>query len=246
MQPNDSPGHAPADVRTIAQTAPPASRSHPSDQQACRAVGSEVQPTQPNPLWRYNAQGAKEQRSYLQTALVEGRGPQRTETLRVLLDGGSDASYIRKSVADEMNLAVIDSGTFACIGFQERTEEPRTYNRVSIELKSRHGGEAREFRLWTSDCLCAPIPPADMPAGIAENFVLADDFSGGDIDILIGSDQFYRAVLIDSGGETPRSRHHLRLRHTWCGQLNRSAATSRLPLPTSRPDVGFGHNRNRA
>ena len=198
VQSNDSPGHAPADLRTAAPTAPPAAQSHPSDQQACRAVGSEVQPTQPNLLWRYSAQSAKEQRSYLQTALVEGLGPQCTKTLRVLLDGGSDASYIRTSVADEMNLAVIDSGTFACIGFQERAEEPRTYNRVSIELKSRHGGEAREFRLWTSDRLCAPIPPADMPAGVAEDFVLADDFSGGDIDILIGSDQFYRAVLIDS------------------------------------------------
>ena len=196
-------------ARAVAPTVPPAPfMPRQSNQQSTgHVMSSEAQPTQPSPLWRYNAQGNREQKSYLQTALVEGRGPQGTRTLRALLDGGSDASYIRKAVAEEMNLTVIGSGTLACIGFQERAEEPRTYSRVSIELKGRHGEEAREFRLWTSDRLCAPMPSVELPAGVAEGIVLADDFSGGDIDILIGSDQFYRAVLIDCVvlGETLRA-----------------------------------------
>ena len=67
--------------------------------------------------------------------------------LRVLLDGGSDASYIRSSIAEEMGLSVIGSGTFACIGFQERAEEPRIYNQVQVSLRNRHGGESHEFEL---------------------------------------------------------------------------------------------------
>lgn len=96
-----------------------------------------------------------------------------------------------------MELSVIGSGTFACIGFQERAEEPCTYNRVKIGLRSRHGGDAREFELWSSDRLCAPLPPTEPPANLAEDLILADDFSGGQIDILIGTDQFYRVVLQD-------------------------------------------------
>ncbi|KAF0296381.1 hypothetical protein FJT64_006167 [Amphibalanus amphitrite] len=117
--------------------------------------------------------------------------------LRALLDGGSDASYIRKTVAEEMSLDVIGSDTFACVGFQERAEEPRSYDRVAVDLQNRHGGEARRFELWCCDRLCAPLPPAEQPEGLDENIELADDFSGGQVDILIGTDQYYKVVLRD-------------------------------------------------
>ncbi|KAF0293852.1 hypothetical protein FJT64_008401 [Amphibalanus amphitrite] len=63
------------------------------------------------------------------TALVEAAGPQGTCRLRILLDGGSDSSYIRTSAADALGLALVGSGVFACMGFQERGEEPRTYEK---------------------------------------------------------------------------------------------------------------------
>ena len=183
----------------VTQPAPPGLQPPQTDRHAdARGTTSDSRAALPPPSWRFNAQSAQQpQQCYMQTALVEGRGPHNTRALKVLLDGGSDASYIRKSVAEEMGLNAIGSGTFACVGFQERAEEQRIYQRVKIDLQSRHGGEAREFELWCSDRLCAPLPPVDPPVKEAEGFVLADDFSGGQIDILIGADQFYRAVLLD-------------------------------------------------
>ena len=199
--PRSSPLGRTTGQQPVTQPAPPGLQPPQTDRHAdARGTTSDSRAALPPPSWRFNAQSAQQpQQCYMQTALVEGRGPHNTRALRVLLDGGSDASYIRKSVAEEMGLSVIGSGTFACVGFQERAEEQRIYQRVKIDLQSRHGGEAREFDLWCSDRLCAPLPPVDPPVKEAEGFVLADDFSGGQIDILSddGADQFYRAVLLD-------------------------------------------------
>ena len=197
--PSSSPDR-PTGRQPVISPAPRGLQQPQPDQHAvARGSHSDAPTTQPPPSWRYNASSAQQQQQhcFIQTALVEGRGPQGTRMLRVLLDGGSNASYIRKSVAEEMGLTVIGSGTFACIGFQEKAEEQRNYNRVKSDLQSRHGGEAREFELWSSGRLCAPILSVELPVGAAEGFILADDFSGGQIDILIGADQLYRAVLQD-------------------------------------------------
>ena len=126
-----------------------------------------------------------------------GQEPYGPRILRALLDGGSDASYIRKTVAEEMGLEVIGSDTFARVGFQERAEKPRTYNRVSVDLQNRHGGEAKSFELRCCDRLCAHLPTAERPAGMDDNIELADDFKGGEVDLLIGTDQYYKVVLLD-------------------------------------------------
>ena len=151
---------------------------------------------QSHPNNRYTAQSTKP-KCFIQTALVEGQGPRGKKMLRVLLDGGSDASYIRNTVAEELGLEVIGTDTFACIGFQERAEEPRTYNRVEIDLQNRHGGEVKRFELWCCDRLCAPLPQVELSAGLHEDILLADDFKGGPVDLLIGTDQYYKAVLRD-------------------------------------------------
>ena len=117
--------------------------------------------------------------------------------LRVFIDGGSDASYIRKSVTEEMGLDIIGYGSFACVGFQEKIEELRRYDRVRVSLGSRYGGKLTDFELWSSDRLCAPATPTTPPADLPEGLQLADDFGGGQIDILIGTDQFYKAYLED-------------------------------------------------
>lgn len=135
---------------------------------------------------------------YTQTALAVATGPQGTCRLRVLLDGGSDSSYIRTSAADALGLATVGSGVFACMGFQERGEEPRTYEKVRLTLRSRHGGEDHVFELWKTDRLCSQPTPARPPTVVFEPHVLfADDFQGGSVDVLIGVDQIYKVVLHD-------------------------------------------------
>ena len=85
---------------------------------------------------------------------MEAVGPEVRRNVRVLLDGGSDASYIRTSVAEELGLKVIGSGTFACVGFQERIEEPKKYTQVEVQLQSRHDDQSKTVHLWSTDRLC--------------------------------------------------------------------------------------------
>ena len=130
----------------------------------------------------------------LQTALVEAVGPKGHRKARVLLDGGSDSSYIRSSLAEELGLSVVGTGTFSCIGFQEKTESARQYSKVRVELESRFSDRTVCLDMWSTDRLCSPLPttpPPQMPSRLE----MADDFEGGEIDLLIGVDNLYRVVL---------------------------------------------------
>ena len=115
---------------------------------------------------------------------------------RIFLDGGSDSSYIRSSLAEELGLPVTGTGTFSCIGFQERTEEPRQYDQVRVKLSSRFGDGHVTVDLWSTDRVCSPLPVpslTNMPSEMPE--LMADDFKGGEVDILIGIDNLYHIVL---------------------------------------------------
>ena len=78
--------------------------------------------------------------NYFQTALVEAEGPGGKRKVRLLIDGASDSSF-RSTLARELGLHVTGTGTFACIGFQERIEEARQYDQVEVTLRSRFGGD---------------------------------------------------------------------------------------------------------
>ncbi|XP_037078161.1 uncharacterized protein LOC119099160 [Pollicipes pollicipes] len=82
------------------------------------------------------------------------------------------------------------------MGFQERGEEPREYQKVQMLLKSRHGGDPHEFEFWKTDRLCSQPTPARPPSVLFEpRLLLADDFAGGPVDVLIGADQLYSVLL---------------------------------------------------
>ncbi|KAK4309817.1 hypothetical protein Pmani_018578 [Petrolisthes manimaculis] len=133
---------------------------------------------------------------YSCTALVVAVNGSQTRLVRLLLDGGSDSSYIRASVADDMGVPVTHSDAFACIGFQERAEKVQKYDQVRITLRGRNSGPSLEFDLWKTDHLCAPLPPRKPPSCTTlQGIQLADDFSAGPIDILIGTDQIYNVIL---------------------------------------------------
>ena len=145
---------------------------------------------------RYQAGGGSDGSCFFQTALVKVGDPQNSRMVRILLDGGSDSSYIRSSLAEELGLPVVGTGTFSCIGFQERLEEPRQYDRVRADLSSRFGDGHVTVDLWSTERVCSPLPVPSL-SGIAPQMPerMADDFKGGDIDILIGIDNIYGIVL---------------------------------------------------
>ena len=146
---------------------------------------------------RYNVTAQGSNRFY-QTALVEAAGPRGCRQVRVLLDGGSDTSYVRASLAEELGLPVTGTDTFACIGFQEKVEEPHPYNRVKITLRSRFDSNAVELEPYSTDRLCSALPVnIELPESLQLPNNMADDFRGGPVDILIGIDYLYSIVLWD-------------------------------------------------
>ena len=145
---------------------------------------------------RYNAGRECGSNCFFQTALVEAEGPGGRRMIRILLDGGSDSSYIRSSVAEELGLPITGTGTFSCIGFQEKVEEPRQYDRVRVALHSRFGDGPVSLDMWSTSQLCSPLPatsPPKVPSALPD--LMADDFEGGEVDILIGIDNLYHVVL---------------------------------------------------
>ena len=84
----------------------------------------------------------------MMTALVEVIGPNGTQQARALIDGGSDSSFVKSSLAETLGVSVTARGAFACIGFQERGEEVRVHERVNLELKSRHSSESCHLGFW--------------------------------------------------------------------------------------------------
>ena len=143
---------------------------------------------------------------FMMTALVEVSGPAGARRARILIDGGSDSSFVKSSLANALGVSVTARGMFACVGLGERGEEARLHERVRLELKSRHSSESCCLDLWKSEKLCAPIHIPCSPNLFTQlaNFKLADDFSGDAIDILIGADQMYDVILSEQVRLTKR------------------------------------------
>lgn len=156
---------------------PPPQTQHPTDQQ----------------LQQYNitTRGG----CYSPTALEVAVSDQGTCMVRLLIDSGSDSSYIRSSVADYLGLKVISTATFACVGFQERIERAQKYDEVKIIFKCRNDGLSLECSLWKTQHLCVPLSLRTPPPSL-EGIQLADDFREGPLDILMGTDQMYDIILL--------------------------------------------------
>jgi hypothetical protein len=134
--------------------------------------------------------------TYAMTAVCFANGPAGSRRVRILFDTGADTSFIRKDVADSLGLAVTEQKRFICIGFQGTASPPREHLRVSCDLVSQFGGEPRRCHLWILENLSAPLKRKKIPPHPEINSLfLADDLSGGPVDIIIGNDQFYSFVL---------------------------------------------------
>ena len=153
---------------------------------------------------------------------------------------------MRTSAAELLGLPTVGSGTFACLGFQERLEEPKLYDKVRLTLRSRHGGEDHVFDVWKTGRLCSQLTPTRPPAiAFTPHLLLADDFEGGPVDVLIGADLMYRVVL----WEQIQLADHLRAVETVFGyvlhgrddspissSVKYALRCSRLQTPDLRPD----------
>ena len=131
----------------------------------------------------------------LQTALAKLSVNGQDVTVRVLLDSGSQRSYIRKNIAES-------------IGLQGETSESKRFQRVRFTLSPIQGHPKEALTLRK---ICNPLGPVKlclMDNPHLQGLTLADSYprNSVQVDVLISADHYYSFVTgICKRGENPES-----------------------------------------
>ncbi|GFR28870.1 integrase catalytic domain-containing protein [Trichonephila clavata] len=121
----------------------------------------------------------------------------RHKNVRVLLDCGSQRSYISESLVAELGLPIVSKENIALTLFSGSRTEPKLHNkyRVKLCLTSPREYSNLEFEFLDQDVICGDIPRVSKGSILKElkrnNIWLSD--MGADcpkIDMLIGSDNY--------------------------------------------------------
>ena len=127
--------------------------------------------------------------------------PHRTMEVRLLLDGGSQRSYITDRVRKLLALEPSGEDRLSIAAFGSHREKPRVCSIVNVGLAMK-GYPNMHLSLFVVPMICEPLAGQPISACIEENRHLASldlaDFSDGtsslEVDILIGSDYYWSLV----------------------------------------------------
>ena len=133
--------------------------------------------------------------------------PHVTQLVRIVLDTGSQRSYITDGVRKNLSLAPEGEQCMSIMTFGSNVEKSQVCTVVKVGLKLRDG-ETQELTLFAVPMICEPL--ASQPTAFCQNnyehlsgLDLADPSDGNsrlEVDILIGSDQYWNIIT----GETRR------------------------------------------
>ena len=144
---------------------------------------------------------AEIEQTLLQTAkaLLVGGGGQKVP-VRVLLDSGSQRSYITKNVAESLAFQG-PSEVLSVSMLGGESSQTKRMKRVSFSLTSVQGTDSMpvEMEALTIDKICTPLDPVELNLEKyphLKNLVLADVYPRGsvDIDVLIGADFYFSFI----------------------------------------------------
>ena len=144
---------------------------------------------------------AEIEQTLLQTAkaLLVGGGGQKVP-VRVLLDSGSQRSYITKNVAESLALQG-PSEVLSVSMLGGESSQTKRMKRVSFSLTSVQGTDSMPVKMeaLTIDKICTPLDPVELNLEKyphLKNLVLADVYPRGsvDIDVLIGADFYFSFI----------------------------------------------------
>lgn len=148
----------------------------------------------------------------LQTALAKRSVNGLEVTARILLNSGSQRSYIRKNIVESIGLQG-SSEVLSVATLGRETSESKRFQRVRFSLSPirGHPTEAVEMEALTLTKICNPLGPVmlnlvDNPH--LQGLTLADSYpcNSVQVDILIGADHYYSFVTgICKKGENPES-----------------------------------------
>ena len=136
----------------------------------------------------------------LQTAKVKAFNPQtrRNVFVRIVLDLGSNDSYITDRLKKQLSLPTVGSHRLRISGFGGASNGSRTYPMTSLTLRSRFGGDTLPFSAFVVPKIASSINPSFHLSKLGElaSLDLADDFEpqSDEVDILVGVDQHHRFV----------------------------------------------------
>ena len=125
--------------------------------------------------------------------------------LRVILDSGSQRSYIMKRAREILNLNTVDKGKVIIKAFGQDQDEINTCDLVNVQLKSLQNSYCFEVNALQVPLICSPLLQGETIGWANSNFCylkglkLADYLSGShpdlEVDILLGSDFMWRMMM---------------------------------------------------
>lgn len=137
----------------------------------------------------------------LQTAVVKVKGHDGImKTCRILLDCGSQRSYITQKMAKELNLKTEEENNLAIFTFGSQSPKELQSPLVKLEMMARNGSSKTIFaNVVPSISQSVPHPEGRMlDQQIRKKYVLADDGSLSDkVDILLGNDYYFTVILMN-------------------------------------------------
>ncbi|KAJ4447847.1 hypothetical protein ANN_09855, partial [Periplaneta americana] len=166
-----------------------------------RSTKPTTDPTKFTSVSRINAEATDF--TYLQTAGVLVTGPTGlTKLKRCVLDGGSQSSFVTKSIVDELKLEVVDCRDLAIGPFESSPTTPRPRRLVRFSMKSIWTNSTASITGFESTHAFCPQPavPHDVKMlAHTRKLQLADPKDHTEdmtlpIEILIGSDHYWKVV----------------------------------------------------
>ncbi|XP_075536007.1 uncharacterized protein LOC142571494 [Dermacentor variabilis] len=140
-------------------------------------------------------------RVLLQTARAYAEGQHNSALVRMLLDGGSQRTFVRQDVSRRLNLRVIGGEKLAIYAFgSERPSEERRCHRVECWLRNWRNNTRVRIEALEVPEICGDLlpPPDDSTASIAreQDLQLADTLPDGynpgvGVELLIGADHYW-------------------------------------------------------
>ena len=141
------------------------------------------------------------------TVLAENENGLKTMPVCLLLDDGSQKSYIQNHVRTELNLQTIKTQNVYLNTFGDEKYNKQKLDVVKLKLKDRFNGYSTEVEI-TAMCvpsICSPLPssidisqfPHLERYELVDNYTDSHNYQERPIDILIGPDQYYKIVTGD-------------------------------------------------
>ena len=130
--------------------------------------------------------------------------------VRLLLDSGSQETFLRKTIAEDLKMKSQGSSATMNIKVLGGQEQRKRMNRVRFTLVPLDSSvdKAVSIDAWTINSVSAPLTAADVDVKKCAHLInlkLADTFprEAAPVDLLIGADQYYKLVQgIASGGRS--------------------------------------------